>query len=163
MSDSTEVSTGKVPVFSGQKKDFAMWWSKFQAYAGMKKVGKAITVTGEGLPAQADKSIDVNTDDGKETMKKIDRNSLAMHAFTLAFKTQKLMNIFNKAKTDEWPDGRASDVAKQLLKKYKQDDKINVVEMTAELVKVKLGEKKDPADMFEELYRIKNMYLTVSN
>ena len=113
------------------------------------------------MPAQADESIDKSKEAGK-MMKKIERNSLAMHAFTLAFKTQKLMNIVNKAKTDEWPDGKASDVTKQLLKKYKQDDKINIVEMTAELFKVKLGEKKDPAELFEELYRSKNMYSTTS-
>ena len=150
-------------MFSGQKKDFPMWWSKFQAYAGMKKISKAITAQGEGLPAQADESIDKSEETGKEMMKKIERNSLAMHAFTLAFKTHKLMNIVNKAKTDEWPDEKASDVTKQLLKKYKQDDKINIVKMTAELVKVKIGETKDPAELFEELYKIKNMYSTASN
>ena len=63
-------------------------------------------------------------------MKKIKRNSLAMHAFTLDFETQKLMNIINKEKTDEWPDEKASDVTKQLLKKNKQDNKINIVGMT---------------------------------
>jgi len=34
-------------------------------------------------------------------MKKIERNDLAMTAFTMAFQTQKLMNMSNKAKTPE--------------------------------------------------------------
>ena len=74
-------------------------------------------------------------------VKNIDWNTLAMHSFTLAFKTQRLMNMINKVKTDEWPGGRASDVTKLLLKRYKQDDAINIVEMTAELDKVKLSDR----------------------
>ena len=65
MSESNEASTRKVIVSRGQKKDFPMRWSKFQAYAGMKKVGKEITMLGEGLPAQADESIDKSKDSGK--------------------------------------------------------------------------------------------------
>ena len=93
----------------------------------------------------------------------MDRNSMAMHTFTLAFQTQKLMNVINKAKTDDWSSGKANEVTKLLLKKYKQDDAINVVEMTAELVKVKLDEKNDPAELFEQIYKIKNMYASPSN
>ena len=70
MSEQSELSTTKVPVFNGNKKDFTMWWEKFQAYAGVKKIAKAITESGEGLPARADKTIDESTDDGKKTVKK---------------------------------------------------------------------------------------------
>ena len=88
-----KLSTTKVPVFNGSKKDFTMWWNKFQAYAGVKKIDKAINKSGEGLPARADDTIDGGTDDRKKTIKKIEQNTLAMHSFTLAFKNQKLMNM----------------------------------------------------------------------
>ena len=108
-------------------------------------------------------TIDEATDEGKMIVKKIDWNKLAMHLFTLAFKTQRLMGMINKVKTDEWPGGRASDVTKLLLKRYKQDDAINIIDMTAELGKVKLFDKGDPAVLFEELYMIKNMYTSALN
>ena len=88
-------------MFNGSKKDFTMWWEKFQAYAGSKKIAKAITESGEGLPARADVTIDKDNDEGKMIVKKIDWNTLAMHSFTLAFKTQRLMNMINKVETDE--------------------------------------------------------------
>ena len=48
-----------------------------------------------------------------------------MATFTIAFQTQKLMNMLNKAKTPEWENGKAYEVPKLLLKRYKQDDAIN--------------------------------------
>ena len=77
----------------------------------MKKVGDAVTVLGEELPAQADESFGKSKDAGKEIIKKIERSILVIHVFTLAFITQKLMKIFNKAKTNG-PDGKANDVTK---------------------------------------------------
>ena len=40
MSEQSKLSTTKVPVFNENKKDFTMWWEKFQAYAGVKKNAK---------------------------------------------------------------------------------------------------------------------------
>jgi len=86
-----------------------------------------------------------------------------MTAFTVAFQTQKLMNILNKAKTPEWENGKAYEITKLLLKRYKQDDAINKAEMTKELINVKLGESDDSSELFEEIYRIKNVYETKTN
>ena len=105
MSTMNEVNMAKVPVFSGKKSDFPMWWSKFKAVAAQRKFAKAITETGEGLPTSSKDKIDESTVKGKATIKKIERNDLAMAAFTMAFQTQKLMNMLNKAKTPEWENG----------------------------------------------------------
>jgi len=43
----------KVPVFSGKKSDFPMWWSKFKALAAQRKFAKAITEKGGGLPTSS--------------------------------------------------------------------------------------------------------------
>gem|GEM_PF-6951265 len=158
-----EVNMAKVPVFSGKKSDFPMWWSKFKAVAAQRKFAKAITETGEELPTSSKDKIDESTVKGKATIKKIERNDLAMAAFTMAFQTQKLMNMLNKAKTPEWENGKAHEVTKLLLKRYKQDDAINKAEMTKELINVKLAESDDPSELFEEMYRIKNMYETKTN
>jgi len=96
-------------------------------------------------------------------MKKIERNDLAMAAFTMAFQTQKLMNMLNKDKTPEWECGKAYEVTKLLMKRYKQDVAINKAEMTKELINVKLSESDDPSELFEELYCIKNVYETKTN
>jgi len=96
-------------------------------------------------------------------MKKIERNDLAMAAYTMAFQKQKLMNMLNKAKTPKWENGTAYEVTKLLLKRYKQDDAIYEAEMTKELINVKLGESDDLSELFEEIYRIKNVYETKTN
>ena len=153
----------KVPVFSGKKSDFSMWWSKFKALAAQKRFAKAITETGEGLPNSENDPIDETTADGKATMRKIERNALAMAAFTMAFQTQKMMNLLNKSKSQEWENGKAYEVTKLLMKRYKQDDAINKAEMMKELINVKLNNEDDPGELFEELYRIKNVYETKSN
>jgi len=158
-----EVNMAKVPVFSGKKSDFPIWWSKFKAAAAQRKFAKAITERGEGLPTSSNDTIDESTMKGKATMKKIERNDLAMAAFTMAFQTQKLMNRLNKAKTPEWENGKAHEVTKLLLKRYKQDDAINKAEMTKKLINVKLGEIDDPSELFEEMYRIKNVHETKTN
>ena len=163
MSTMNEVNMAKVPVFSGKKSDFPMWWSKFKAVAAQRKFAKAITETGEGLPTSSNDKIDESTVKGKATIKKIERNDLAMAAFTMAFQTQKLMNMLNKAKAPEWENSKAHEVTKLLLKRYKQDDAINKAEMTKELINVKLAESDDPSELFEEMYRIKNMYETKTN
>ena len=162
-SETTEASMTKVPVFGGEKADFSMWWPKFKAVAAQRGFVKAITEIGEGLPAKENDPINTKTDAGKEIEKKIQRNNMAMAAFTTAFKTQKMMNLLNKAKTVDWENGKASEVTKLLLKKYKQDDAINKAEMTKELINVKLDAKTDPGELFEDLYRIKNIYETETN
>ena len=164
MSNETiEASITKVPVFGEEKTAFSMWWPKFKAMTAQRGFAKAITANGEGLPAKENDPIDTKTDAGKEIEKKIHRNNMAMAAFTTAFKTQKMMNLLNKAKTVDWENGKASEVTKLLLKKYKQDDAINKAEMTKELINVKLDAKTDPGELFEDLYRIKNIYETETN
>ena len=122
--------------------------------AAQRKFAKVITETGEGLPTSSNDKIDESTVKEKATMKKIERNDLVMAAFTMVFQTQKLMNMLNKAKTPEWENGKAHEVTKLLLKRYKQDDAINKAEMTKELINVKLGESDDPSDLFEEMYGV---------
>jgi len=78
-------------VFSGKKSDFPMWWSKFKAVAAQRKFAKAITEKGEGLPTSSNDRIDESTVKEKATMKKIERNDLAMAAFTMALPLQKLI------------------------------------------------------------------------
>ena len=106
-----------------------MGWSKFKALAAQKKFSKEITETGEVLTNSENDPIDVTSMDGKVTMKKIERYDLSMAAFTMAFQMQKMMNLFNKAKSQEWENGKANEVTKLLLKCYKQDYAINKAEM----------------------------------
>ena len=54
MSSETEVKTVSLPVFSGKKKDYSVWWKRFTAYANIKKFGAAL-VSGFDLPTDPEK------------------------------------------------------------------------------------------------------------
>ena len=63
MSSETEVKIVSLPVFSGKKKDYSVWWKRFTAYANIKKFGAAL-VSGFNLPTDSEKV--TRTDEHKE-------------------------------------------------------------------------------------------------
>ena len=112
MSESKSVN---VPTFSGKEEDYELFWPRFEAYANMKGFGEALDYKSPDpdLPKK-EKELSADASIKKKQQEAVKRNKTAIAAFTLAFKTKADMNLINEAKSDEWPKGLASIVAKEL-------------------------------------------------
>ena len=59
MSEETKSTSVVLPIFSGKKKDFRIWWTRFLAYASFKGFSKALKKDGENnMPGKEDDDID---------------------------------------------------------------------------------------------------------
>ena len=61
------------------------------------------------------------------------RNDITMAQFTMAFVTDAELAIVWEARTDEWPEGKASFVVDALYKKFSPQDTASLVELQDEL------------------------------
>jgi hypothetical protein len=61
-----------------------------------------------------------------------------MASFSMAFTTDKAMNIVYAASTDGWPEGEAYLVVKNLMKKYRPQDTASKIEMRQQLARIKM-------------------------
>ena len=114
-----------VPTFNGMEKNFSMFWIKLKAFGGVKGFQKALKPEREeDLPATKETVVDENS----AAHKARDRNLMAMTYLTLAFLTETNMNMIARAQTDEWPNGLAYKVVKELLVHYKPSDNMSRVE-----------------------------------
>jgi hypothetical protein len=82
-----------------------------------------------------------------------------MASFSIAFTTEKAMNIIYPACTENWPDGEAHLVVRELYKRYRPLDTVSKVEMRQHLSRVKIKEGINPSDLFETLTSIQNQVL----
>lgn len=149
----------KLPQFSGKRENFQMWWTRFTCYAMMYKFIECLKETVEAdLPT-------LEVVGANETQEQTDarkRNSLGMFNFTLAFTTEALMGIVYKARTNEWPSGKAHLVVSMLFKKYKPTDVISRVEMRVQLGRVSMIAAVDNAqDMLFTMRVLESMDLQV--
>jgi len=97
-----------VPSFSGKNEEYEMFWTRFQAYASLK--GFEAYIDPNTVNSQLPVKYDVfDTDDAVKKIEEdaVNRNQQAVVAFTLAFKSQALMNIVNQGKTTNYPNGLA--------------------------------------------------------
>jgi hypothetical protein len=156
---SGESKSAKLPLFDGDPKKFQIWWTRFRGYARVYKFGEALAVEGDvDLPSNEAAEIDETTDEGKKQEAAIKRNSLAMANLSMAFTTDGTMQLIFKAMSNEWPEGKASDVVKYMLKKYKPQDTITRVELRQKLNKITMKRNADPATLFEQISSIENQY-----
>jgi uncharacterized surface anchored protein len=58
----------------------------------------------------------------KEQRIEVKKNKVTMASFTIAFTTYKWMNMVFAAATEEWQEGEAYLVVKELMKKYRPHD-----------------------------------------
>jgi hypothetical protein len=119
MGGSGESKLVKLPTFDGDHKKFQIWWTRFHGYATVYKFNKALASEGDAdLPENDVAVIDIGTDIGKLQDAAKKRNTLAMANLSIAFTTEGTMQLIYKAIRTKWPEGKASDVIKHLLKKY---------------------------------------------
>jgi predicted Zn-ribbon and HTH transcriptional regulator len=150
---------GKIPTFDGDAKYFASWWKKFLAYATMNKFKDILKETRDpNLPRKevSNEDYDLLTKEQRQAIKK---NEIAMASFSMAFITDKAMNIVFLASTEGWEEGEAHLVVKELMKRYRPIDTVSRVEMRQQLAKIQFKKGMDPALIFEQLTSIQNQYL----
>jgi hypothetical protein len=122
MDDDSFNRGGRIPTFDGQIQNFPTLWKKFSAYA----------------------TIDETEEKGKLANLAVNRNELAMASFSIAFTTGKAMNIIYAACTENWPDGEAHLVVRELYKRYRPLDTVSKVEMCQYLSRVKMKKRYEP-------------------
>jgi hypothetical protein len=117
--DSTTSQTVSVRMFSGEAKDFNIFWPRFEAYAEKKGFYNAISIDPVD-PELLKEHNKFSSDSEVEKREKlaVKRNKLAISAFTLAFTTKALMNQVSKSKTSEYLRGLAWKITEGLMKKY---------------------------------------------
>jgi hypothetical protein len=157
--ESTTSRTVSVPTFSGEAKDFDIFWPRFEAYAEQRGFYDAISVdpVDPDLPDEHDKFSSSSEVEKREKLA-VKRNKLAISAFTLAFTTKALMNRVSKSKTSEYPRGLAWKITEGLMKKYRPVDRIAKVEAKAALRKIVMNEKEEPDDFFNKLSAVQQTY-----
>jgi hypothetical protein len=89
----------------------------------------------------------------------VNRNELAIASFSIAFTTEKAMNIIYAACTENWPDGEAHLVVRELYKRYRPLDTVSKVEMRQHSSRVKIKKGMNQSELFETLTSIQNQFL----
>jgi hypothetical protein len=69
---------------------------------------------------------------------------VAMASFTMAFTTDKAMNMVFAAVTEGWKEGEAYLVVKELMKKYRPLDTVSKIEMRQQFIKNKNEKRNGP-------------------
>jgi hypothetical protein len=89
----------------------------------------------------------------------VNRNELAMASFSIAFTTEKAMNIIYAACNENCPDGEAHLVVQELYMRYRPLDTVSKVEMCQHLSHVKMKKGMNPSELFETLTSKQNQFL----
>ena len=157
-------STGErsvcVPNFSGNVKDFQLFWMRFKAFAQVTGFIDAIGHEPDpNLPDSETVAVDASTIDGKKAAKAKRSNGIAMAHLTIAFTSDLLVGIINNSCDRNWPGGLAYKVVELLFGRYVPQDVVAKVELRQAMNAVMLGREDDPVKLFEKLSRIENQIL----
>ena len=146
-----------MPVFSGKKKDYDLWFGKFVAFCHVKNCGSSLMENGDpNLPTDPE-NLSSDTDKKKLEEKEIAKNTLAMSYLTMALTNATCQVMIHKSKIDnaKYRDiGLAWVVMQKLRKKYKPTDKITEVELANRLNEVKMADDDEPEVLFNALAEI---------
>ena len=160
MSEEVQDRGGKIPTFDGEAKNFAMWWKKFLAYAAMSRFKDILKEERDKhLPEKEVSDDEIQSELTKEQQTAIKKNEIAMASFSIAFMTEKAMNIVYASCNKNWPEGEAYLVVRELMKRYQPLDTVSKIEMRQRLSRIKLKRGMDPSILFETLTSIQNQFL----
>jgi hypothetical protein len=150
---------GKLPVFDGKAKNFPMWMMRFKAYAKMQKFAEAINPAGYAALTGTEATVlDPAVAANAAAIEARNKNSMAIAALTMAFSDDNTLSFMNVGMSREWPDGKACVVIKAMMDKYNPVDVMSKAEMKAELAKIKLGKREDPANFFIKVKSLERKY-----
>jgi hypothetical protein len=110
------------------------------------------------LPEKKVNEIDETDENGKLACLLVNRNELAMARFSIAFTTEKAINIIYAACTENWPNGEAHLVVRELYWRYRPLDTVSKVEMYQHLSHVMMKKGVNPSELFETLTSIQNQF-----
>jgi gag-polypeptide of LTR copia-type len=94
----------------------------------------------------------------KEQQTAVKKNEIAMASFSIAFTTEKAMNIIYSACNKNWPEGEAYLVVRELMKQYRPLDNVLKIEMRQRLSRIKMKKGMDLSILFETLTSIQNQF-----
>ena len=140
-SSDKDTKTVRVLIFNGKYKAFQTWWVQFRAYGKMSRFIKALEEIPETDLLSIQNEVKNLTEIDDTTKKKkvaANHNDLAMASLTLTFKIDKLIIMILSLQSVNQLEGLASDVIKQLKKKYKPKDIISLVNEKVELNKIRM-------------------------
>ena len=161
--EQSESKAVRVPTFNGEKEQFQTWWIRFRAYAKVAKFTKALGTTPEpDLPtsqAEAD-ALTGNSTETKNKLAAVDRNDDAMANLTLAFTTNEMISMILTAQTAEWPEGLACNVVAEMMKKFKPDDVMSLVDEKVALNKIRMSSTDEPKLLFDQIKAVEVQYNT---
>jgi hypothetical protein len=149
----------RLPTFDGNKANFALYSAMFSAYATMHGFSAAIQeVADANLPDQHDSTIDETTPEGLSQANAKRQNACAFTHYTMSFTTEDLLNKIESTKTEEWLEGLAHLVKKELVRDHHPKDTISRVEMRMEIGKITMGDNEDPAKLNKRIRALQNRY-----
>eukprot|EP00591_Stephanopyxis_turris_P000610 CAMPEP_0195508876 /NCGR_PEP_ID=MMETSP0794_2-20130614/1972_1 /TAXON_ID=515487 /ORGANISM="Stephanopyxis turris, Strain CCMP 815" /LENGTH=163 /DNA_ID=CAMNT_0040635957 /DNA_START=67 /DNA_END=558 /DNA_ORIENTATION=+ len=161
MDEESLTKTVKLPTFSGERKDFQIWWVRFCAYASVQGFRQSIgRVRDPDLPSSEDVTIDARSDQGKKQLRAKRANAVAMANLTMAFTTEALIGMVYQAQTSLWSSGLTYVIVDALHKKYIPKDLVSKIELRRELNAVSMKKDDDPAVLFVAISGIENKYNT---
>ena len=153
------------PTFSGETKDFSIWWTRFTAFSMVKRFDTVMLVGSARHPSMpathaAGAALDPKSTDEDVllSIKVMKENDVAMAYFTLAFKSARLMRMIRGAKTLEYPYGLADLVCKTLERYYTPRDMTSKVELNIRKTKVVMKPKEHPKVLFEQMSELEEEF-----
>ena len=141
-----------LPAFTGEKDDYAMWQRKFNSYAVIKNFSQALKKDFK-LPAKPEGS-----SLSEEEKKAVEKNELAIARLTMSFMTDEDMQIIEQSATEDYLEGIARVVMKELQDHHRPMDRLAVIETETEMRELRMSKDEDPNKFFKALVVIQSKY-----
>ena len=152
----------KLPTFNGEESSYQIWWTRFQAYARVKRFSQGLGMQNSLPDSQEEYDklllLDSPTDDEKKKIKAGYANDIAIAQLTMAFESASLINKIGDCKTKEWPHGLAYMIVTKLQDEYEPKDTVSKIELRRDLSAVYMKKNDDPEVLFSKLAKIENKY-----
>ena len=155
---SEEILTSvRVPSFDGEEENFQVWWTRFQAFARVKWLEKALKIDADlpGTQAELD-ALDPKSNAAKPGVRAGLRNDTAVAQLTMHFQIAGLLDKVNQTKTTDWPDGLAASIVTRLKRDYQHIDRISRVETRRKMNEVIMKNDDDRKVIFEQISTRRN-------
>jgi hypothetical protein len=144
-------SINKPSEFDGSEESYFPWLTRFTAFAAIKKFETVID------PELRTQSYHLLKYLQQAQMIKV-ASRMAMYPLTLCLISQKSLRAIYKSRANNFPNDLALLVMKSLKERYAPLDRVSQIGTKRQLTTVKMGEKNNPATMFEEFHWLANLF-----
>ena len=116
------------------------------------------------LTSSDDKPDDPEGDGLTEAQQKcVKENEKAVSAYTMALIGEEVFEVICNGVTENYPDGLAYQITKELKREYQPDDGTSSLEYLNRLSKLKLRKTENPLELYNKVAAIKISYGTSEN